>query len=235
MKKVLITFVIILGITSIGHALVLPQATRCLFIDLYAFEKEDDIYFRSHVNANERAELKSLIDEAEKRVAAFWDKKLASPKFIYCDTDEDYLRFGAPFLTPAAAVMHIGSYVVISSDGMDLDIISHELSHTELFERIGLINRSLKIPVWFDEGLAMQVDHRSYYSWDTLKALSNNYRHLPNVKSMKDYASFGTGTRDEIMMNYRTAKYEVHKWYTTEKLEALIIGINNGKSFEELY
>ncbi|MEM6812965.1 MAG: hypothetical protein AAF600_01070 [Bacteroidota bacterium] len=52
---------------------------------------------------------------------------------------------------------------------------------------------------------------------------------------MKDYSSFGSGTREEVIMNYRVAKYEVSKWYTPEKLETFITQLNNGKSFEEAY
>lgn len=175
MKKALFTLLVILAIASIGHALVLPQATPCLFIDLYDFEKEGSIYFRKNVDREKREEIKSLITRSGVRVATFWGAKTSNPKFIYCNTDQDYLNFGSPFLTPAAAVMHLGSYVIIGKKGVDLDIISHELAHTELFERIGPMNRALDIPVWFDEGLAMQVDHRSYYSIDTLKVLSGNF------------------------------------------------------------
>lgn len=131
--------------------------------------------------------------------------------------------------------MHIGSYVVISREGVDLDIISHELSHTELFERIGIFNRATKIPVWFDEGLAMQVDHRPYYSVDTLRVLSNNFQSLPDVKVHNSYQTFGSGTREEVMMNYRTAKYEVKQWYTSDKLKSFVAQLNEGKSFEEAY
>ena len=138
-------------------------------------------------------------------------------------------------MTPAAAIMHIGSYVVISKEGVDLDIISHELSHTELFERVGIFNRATKIPAWFDEGLAMQVDHRSYYSIDTLRELTNNFQTLPDVTIHNDYQTFGSGSREVVMMNYRAAKYEVQQWYTPEKLEAFISQLNAGKSFNEAY
>ena len=235
MKKISIALFIILAITSIGHALALPQASRCLFIDLYGFEKEEGVYFSAKVPQQQRDEIISLIDLAEKRVAEFWGAKTSSAKYIYCDSDEEYQKFGSPYDTPAAAVMHIGSYVVLSKEGIDLDIISHELSHTELFERVGWYNRNFKIPVWFDEGLAMQVDKRSYYSIDTLKILSNNFQNLPDVQTMEDYSTFGAGTREEIMMNYRTAKYEVSKWYSPTKLERFISGLNDGKSFEEVY
>ena len=49
MKKISIALFIILAITSIGHALALPQASRCLFIDLYGFEKEEGVYFSAKV------------------------------------------------------------------------------------------------------------------------------------------------------------------------------------------
>lgn len=235
MKKALITSLVILGITSIGHALALPQATRCMIIDFYDFDKEAQVYFRENIPNEKREEIHALIAKAEDRVSSFWGEQKSDPKFIYCETDEEYTKFGAPFVTPAAAIMHIGSYVVIHKQGVNLDVISHELSHVELFERIGIINRSFKIPVWFDEGLAMQVDHRAYYSIDTLKALSNNFQQLPDVKQMSDYASFGGGSREEVMMNYRTAKYEVAKWYSPEKLESFIVKLNDGKSFEVSY
>lgn len=235
MKKILITVTVILGITSISHALALPQPTRCLLIDFYDFDKEGEIYFRKDVSESSRGELKAIIKNAENRVARFWGEKTTNPKFIYCDTDDDFTAFGSPFSTPAATIMHIQSYIVISKDGADLDIISHELSHAELFARIGVINRNMKIPVWFDEGLAMQVDHRSYYSIDTLKSISNNFQSLPNVKNMEDYSTFGAGSREEIMMNYRTAKYEVANWYTPSKLDKFVQDLNNGKSFEEAY
>lgn len=235
MKKVIITLVTILGISSISHALVMPQATRCMLIDLYDFEKEGQVYFRPHIEEEKREEIHQLITQAEHRVNEFWRGRRGTPKYIYTESNEEYIKFGAPFPTPAAAVMHFGSYVVINHNGVDLDIISHELSHVELFARIGLINRSLDIPVWFDEGLAMQVDHRSYYSIDTLQILSNNFQHLPDVQKMQDYGTFGSGTPEEIMMNYRTSKYVISKWYTPQKLEALIEKLNDGKSFEESY
>ena len=218
-----------------GHSFALPQATKCLFVDFYPFEKEGKIYFPKGLSYEQKAELKNLIILAENRVAKFWGEKKTDPKFIFCNTQELYQKFGSHYPSPAAAIMHIGSYVVISNDGVDLDIISHELSHTELFERIGAWNRTFKIPVWFDEGLAMQVDHRSYYSLDTLKVLSNGFQSLPDVKSMDNYSQFGSGTREEVMMNYRAAKYEVAKWYSPEKLDSFIDAINEGNSFNEAY
>lgn len=138
-------------------------------------------------------------------------------------------------MTPAAAHMKLGTYVIISKKGIDLDIISHEISHTELYERIGFYNREFKIPTWFDEGLAMQVDYRNYYSIDSLKKKSNNFENLPDVKKMNSYSQFGIGKREEVMLNYSTAKYEVGKWYTPEKLKTFVRKINKGNDFKNSY
>lgn len=235
MKKVFLSLVVILLISAIGHAFVLPQATKCLFVDFYDLDKEGNIYFEKGFTDAEKDEILKLISQAESRVASFWGEKTVEPKFIFCKSMELYHTFGSPYPSPASAVMHFGSYVVVNEDGMDLDIISHELSHTELFERVGLINRSLKIPVWFDEGLAMQVDYRDYYSIDTLEVLSNGFQNLPDVKSMSGYDEFGAGTREEVMMNYRTSKYEVANWHSKEVLNNFISKLNEGASFEEAY
>src|SRR5579862_6057375 len=103
-------------------------------------------------------------------------------------------------------------------------------------ERIGFYNWSFKIPRWFDEGLAMQNDYRNYYSEDTLKVKSNNYRNLPDVKKLKSGKQFNEeGSQDQIMINFMTAKHEVKKWYTKEKLDRFIKDINSGNTFDEAF
>ena len=228
---------IILFIASIGviHAMAFPQETRCILIDWYQFEKDGDLYFREDIDANTLSSLKLIISNAKIRADSWWPQTTPNPKFIYCQDEEDYKKFGVPFMTPACTHMKIGSYIVISRDGIDLDIISHEIVHTKLFETIGLFNRIRKIPCWFDEGLAMQLDFRSYYSTDSLRVKSNNFKNLPNVVQMNSYAEFGSGNHKEVMLNYSTAKYQVGKWYTREKLIRFIKKINNGNSFAEAY
>lgn len=224
---------ILAGVIGVSHALVFPQDTRCILIDFYDFENDENLYYRSATSPEIKAQLKVLISKAGYRVDTFWGEKTTNPTYIYCDNDADYLKFGVPFMTPASAKMKLDSYVVISKDGVDLDIIAHEISHTELYERIGFLNRSFKIPTWFDEGLAMQVDYRSYYSLDTLKVKSDNFQNLPQVIKMNSYAQFGSGTRKEVMLNYMTAKYEVWKWYSPQNLTSFTNAINDGFDFEE--
>ena len=165
----------------------------------------------------------------------FGGKELVNQFLFTATKSEDYRSFGSPFETPACAHLGINSFIVINKNGLDVDIISHELSYAELYARIGYMKRELEIPVWFDEGLAMQVDHRDSYSTDTLKLLSNNFYDLPRIKKMTTYQSFGSGTDEEIQLNYGAAKYEVKNWYTDKKLKMLIKKIKGGVNFCDAY
>jgi hypothetical protein len=165
----------------------------------------------------------------------FWVQKTCTTKYIYCDTEADFKKFGGSFPVPALTHIKFDAYIVISNEGADLDIIAHEIAHAEFYNRIGFYNWTFKIPTWFDEGLAMQNDYRNYYSEDTLKLKTNNFKNLPDVKQLKTGKQFHEGSNEQIKLNYMAAKHAVKNWYSKEKLEQLIIDLNSGKSFEEAF
>ena len=235
MKKVIIILLVLLMVVSIAHAIAMPQATRCMLVDLHNFDNSGRIYYRPGTDIETVQELETLLEEAIARVDKFWGGRVSNPKIIFCDDAEDYSKFGSPFPTPAVAILHFKPYVVVSAEGIDVDILAHELSHAELAARIGILNNTFNMPIWFHEGVAMQVDYRDYYSLDTLASKTNRFQNLPDVKSMRTYDRFGAGTREQVMLNYMTAKYEIHKWHTPVKLNALIEGLNEGEDFEVLF
>jgi hypothetical protein len=223
-------------ISGFAHFILFPEQTNSILIDYSNFRKDGRFYYNGDTEKSKVDTLKSLVELASLRVAYFWGQKMCNPKYIYCDTDYDFKKFGSSFKVPALTHVKCGSYIVISNQGVDLDIIAHEISHAEFYKRIGFYNWSFKIPRWFDEGLAMQNDYRSYFSEDTLKVKSNNYRNLPDVKRLKSGKQFNEeGSADQVMLNFMTARHEVKNWYTKEKLDKFINDINAGKSFEEAF
>jgi hypothetical protein len=235
-RRTVLIFLIVVPASAFAHFIVFPQQTRSILIDSSDFEKDGRLYFNSNTAQSKIDTLKSLIELASNRVAAFWGQKNCNPKYIYCEKDEDFKKFGSPYPVPALTHIKLGSYMVMSSQGVDLDIIAHELSHAEFYERIGFYNWTFKIPRWFDEGLAMQNDTRSYYSEDTLKFKSNNYKNLPDVKKLISGKQFSEeGSQEQIMLNYMAAKHEVKNWYTKKKLDKFVKDINAGKTFEEAF
>ena len=233
--RVFLVFLIVIPIAAFAHFLIFPQQTRSILIDYSNFKKEGRIYFDPATAHNKIDTLESLIQQASLRVASFWGQKTCNPKFIYCDKTEDFRIYGSSSPVPALTHLKLGSYIVISKEGVNLDIIAHEMSHAEFYERIGFYNWSFKIPRWFDEGLAMQNDYRNYYSEDTLKARTDNYRNLPGIKNFKTNGQFYEGSGEQVMLNFMTAKHEVKNWYSKKKLEKLIEHLNSGESFEKAF
>ncbi|HEX8516834.1 MAG TPA: hypothetical protein VF868_11585 [Bacteroidia bacterium] len=231
------TFIITLFLLAAAaiHFILFPYESRCMLIDLSGLKKEGRLYFSEGTPQSTKDSLRSLIEKASIRVSNFWGEKRADPKFIYCDNEEDFKIYGSKEVLPAVTMSKLGHYIVISREGLDLDIISHELSHTELYERVGFSNKTFNLPLWFDEGLAMQNDFRDYYSEDTLKALSANFTKLPGIRELETPDDFYAGTPKKIMLNYMTARHEVLNWYTKPKLDKFIELINSGEDFEAAY
>ena len=120
MKKILIKvgfiFLTMTLVSTVVHAVVMPQVTRCLLIGFYDFKNNGNLYYRAKADSTEVLKITSLLEKANERNALFWGDNEAEPIFIYCDTDEDYKRFGSPLMTPAAAHLSSKSFVVISKD-----------------------------------------------------------------------------------------------------------------------
>ncbi|NLR93802.1 hypothetical protein [Flammeovirga agarivorans] len=232
--KVSLILLVILMSTMAIHAIAMPQLSRCLVIDAYEFKQVGNLYYRPDVSEEKITALNTMLEQAKERNLEFWGNNTASPKFIYCDTDDDYRRFGSPMMTPAGTHPHFQSYVIISREGLNLDILAHEICHAELSARVGFVTRALKLPVWFDEGVAMQIDHRNYYSLDSLAVKSNQFTELPDIENMGP-AQFWGGNHSDIRMNYLTAKYKIQQWDPEQNLSLFIKKINEGASFEEAY
>lgn len=73
---------------------------------------------------------------------------------------------GNPALTNTTVLFGAHSYVVISPNGLDVDVTAHELTHAELHYRLydGKILPKTILPIWFDEGVATQNDYRERYN-----------------------------------------------------------------------
>jgi hypothetical protein len=238
-KKIIIRafliFLVTIPVAAFAHFIFFPQQTRSILIDYSGFKKNGQLYFNPNTPQYKIGSVQSLIQTASVRVAEFWGQKSCNPKFIYCETEADFKKFGSPMPVPALTHLKFDAYIVINEEGAEADIIAHEISHAELYNRIGFYNYTLKIPIWFDEGLAMQNDYRNYYSEDTLKFKTDNFKNLPDVKQLKNGRQFHEGSNEFIKLNYMAAKHEVKNWYSKEKLDQLIKDLNSGKSFEEAF
>jgi hypothetical protein len=233
--RFLLIFTSLVPLTCFAHFIIFPQETRTILIEFSDFEKDGSLYFNLATSKKDVNSIESLITKANERITHFWGSKISSPVFIYCDQAADFKKYSVNQGAPAVTYCKLGEHIVLSKDGIDLDIIAHEISHAELYSRVGFYIWTFKLPDWFKHGLAMQNDYRNYYSTDTLKARTNNLKTMPDITRFKTGAEFYSGTMDEIMVRYMTAKYFIGMWYTKEKLDRLIQGLNAGKTFDESF
>lgn len=112
--------------------------------------------------ATERAKFLALLSTGQARVAAFYGSYDATP-IIIAGTD---LKRLAAFTQNSYACTHYfvgGASVVFGPDGLNEDVVSHELAHAQIFSRLGWWRTLTALPTWFDEGLAMQFDARDRF------------------------------------------------------------------------
>ncbi len=171
----------------------------------------------------EREKLLYTISQAKQRVAGLFGAYTATPVVI-ASYDRDirtYLKntYGSTYYFPHS------SYVVVGANGLNMDVLAHELTHAELTHRLGYWRRVTQVPLWFDEGVAMQVDNRLDTSRDFRSA-------PPEKKSFRDFET--NPSRDRYVL----VKQELHRWLQPQpanRLNVFIQNMNKGMGFESAY
>ena len=226
---------LILPLIALGHYFAFPEETRCLLIGVSDFKKTDDLYFKPGLPVSTIFSIRSLIAQAEKRDSEFLGSLACKPRFIYCDNETDYALYGNKSGSPACTHTKLGAYIVLSRNGLNADVIAHEILHAELYQRLGFYKYQFAIPVWFNEGLAMQTDYRAEFSEDSLNKYSDGFRNLPELQNLRTGSQFYSGIERDILLNFSTARYEVKRWYTKDKLTHLITALTHGTQFADAY
>ena len=155
--RIFLVWFTLVPIAALAHFLVFPQESRCILIDFSDFEKDERIYYNSNTPQHKIDSLKAILKLASFRADSFWGEKTCNPKFIYCENEEDCEKYMGSLSVPANMKAKLGSYIVISRQGIDLDILAHELSHAELYERIGFYNWNFNLPLWFNPDFAVEL------------------------------------------------------------------------------
>ncbi|MCH9806635.1 MAG: hypothetical protein K0U74_02785 [Alphaproteobacteria bacterium] len=102
---------------------------------------------------------------ARQRVATFFGEVRSAPWFVCLN--EPRLGLDVSHGTARFAPM-LPTIVVLGPRGQNVDVAAHEFAHAEIAARTSPLLRSYRLPTWFDEGLAMQLDHRNDYSAKSL-------------------------------------------------------------------
>lgn len=239
-RRILLILTGLMALLILGLVLLQPGLLRAWRINQSDFTKLSDRIYISPDTPEERADsLLLLISQAHQRNRIFWGEQKAEIPIIYCHTAECFQRYAAVrkaqiapasfFYTPVFAYVLIGPY------GLHSEVLAHELCHPELFVRTGWYQHEFKLPVWFFEGLAMQLDQREAYGEAQWLSLQNSQTPLPKLSELASVNCFFGG---DPFVNYTLARHELGRWLDLvgkEGLYRLIEGLDEGKEFAQLY
>ncbi|MBG0831437.1 hypothetical protein HS041_27195 [Planomonospora sp. ID67723] len=116
------------------------------------------VYVEPGLSADQRRRVTEAVAAGERRVRDFYGGRTSSPRVLVCVTERCYRRIGGG---RERGVAILNRAVMLSPRGIDPVIVSHELSHVELRERLG--SAGDRVPQWFNEGLAVVVSDDPRY------------------------------------------------------------------------
>lgn len=203
-------------------------------IKYHGFKEVRNNIFIDKNYLNEEEEILSIIDAANNRNKAFFGELEGKTVIIVTDEEEKLNKLGNPSSTAFTTTYVFNgahNYTVVAGKKAELDVLAHELSHAEIHSRLYKNKWSSKdsIPIWFDEGLAMQNDYRDKYSEGEFEKISD----ARDITDISDEAFFDSNKEIRVE-NYILAKHMVStliKDKGKEQIFNLIDRVNNGEKF----
>lgn len=153
--------------------------------------------------------LLKVYKHSKRKVEEFWSGFSNRATIIYCHNEKVYSKYG---MKGVPALTRLGSYVILPSDGLYHEVISHELCHTELFARLGQ-NWWIyyqKLPCWFDEGLALQFNNTGMYQKSVLDTVSRWT--IKKLRTIDRPRGFYRKDAKITLHHYLVAKKELELW-----------------------
>lgn len=241
-KKVYIilgSIVVFLLIIVFAFIQFIPIGYR-MTVSLHGFDqKSNNIYINKNFETS-TAEAVEIINKARERVAKYFGDIESNPIIIVCDDKAKLKRLGGDHDTTTAIIYNVYSYIAISPEYLNVDIIAHELTHAETHHRTfkGKLWYQLSIPTWFDEGVALQNDYRETYNEEAWKTATDNGKNVVGLSDIDNPTKFYAGNTEDRRYRYIVSKHELSAWIEQNGVPSLIDlldKINQGENFNSLY
>jgi hypothetical protein len=174
-----------------------------------------------------------LLSESRARIQSIFGALESKPIVVFFDDPNTFWPF-KPNEYGSSNFLGSRVCVIVGAKGQNIDVTAHELMHAEIADRVGYWRRFTQLPVWFDEGLAMQVDYRPAY---TLSPSESEPTKVDFVKSLQSSRDFFTLSDASLTKNYASAKVVVNQWVADVGSAAVfsrLERIRAGESFESM-
>ena len=180
-----------------------------------------NIFVDSEMPATQRKKFLQTVKQSKFEINQFFGGMKSTPKIYACSTKKCFRKFGG---VPAVAKTINDDIVLLSYKGLDKTTLTHELAHAEFHKRLGAPHLWKKVPMWFDEGLAVLACKDPKYSKPvptmSLNKLSSHDQWLNGVRNKKPV--------------YNIARQAVEAWYKGVGTKGLLDVIERLKRGEDL-
>lgn len=236
---------LLLALTLGGCAAI--DAVKLLAPESHGLEKvTPSLYVEAGADAETRQRLQEAMVLAERAIKAAYGTVHARLVVHACITDTCSRNFGG--YGAVKAKVYAGHLVLLSPRGLNWHYIAHEWSHAEVISRLSF-TAWLKLPQWFDEGLAVAISEAPEHSeahWQFLVAANvarPTREELLSLDSLRRWhdavGRYGEKQNlerrargePEITPVYSAAGHEVRPWLRkvgSEGLQRLIADLNAG-------
>jgi hypothetical protein len=244
---------VIVGLVMILCSLVFlyPQILNCEMVGFSQLRSaKPGVYVSPNIGSLQTRQVMKYISQAEMRVGSFYSGKLSQPVIIVCADAEEYKKYcssaegaGCSLGTPWGS-----TFVVLNVQEINVDVISHEMSHIELLKRLGWWKTTMQIPQWFNEGVALMLDKRFVNNphpigrymeymdqWLYYTKGGQEILELEDIVKVKD---FFRGNQQYVMLAYMTSGLEVSYWLHqtgSKGINRFISNMADGDKFSVAY
>ena len=222
-----------LGFATLAHAM--PGNAACAFVEFAGYETlADGTLVEPTLSPAERASVEDLQVRARARISDVFGSPLAKPFVVFFR--EEHAPWPFKLNTTASASFLPGrACIFIGPQGQDIDVVAHELMHAEIFDRVGFWRRQIEVPTWFDEGVAMQIDHREDF---ILPVKERDPDGTAFVRQLKYGRQFFVADKHQLIRNYAAAKVEAARLFGAvgpAQLYDRLDSLRAGENFEALF
>ena len=221
---------IIIAITLILLFAVLATQRHALACEAVEFSNYEEVASNIFAPASIEnvGQVLADISAGGQRVNSTFGKMISMPKIILVSNEEQARSFGANS-TARAHLTPLGVCIVLGPKGQNVDVAAHELTHSEVSHRVGWFRHWREIPVWFNEGVALMVDHRKPFLVKNIKLTEDEIESVKNLDTGSKY--FGGPDTHKNYLASRLAVNNIEPSTLYKKLEL----IRNGQSFADVF
>ncbi|HSC46959.1 MAG TPA: hypothetical protein VLG68_02615 [Gammaproteobacteria bacterium] len=200
-------------------------------------ELASGVYGETGLSDEARQHTLQTVAAAEERVGRFYGGLQHVPRVLACATPGCYRRIGGS----GTRVGSVGTFtLMVSPEGMDVVLISHELSHVELHGRVGVLHMSAgAVPAWFDEGVAVLVSDDPVYLAPPRKGMADRCTSGPTPDMPVEPGEWRDALQQEGEVMYARAACQVDLWMISKggpaAVPALLAKVAGGEDFDAVY